>query len=407
MKPHLLALTFLLATSAALATESADETDDDGEVAAVAEPAPGGETKLEEKLTEAPAESFRLIGAEVPPGTQQTLRWFSPQAPGGLPVPIPVIVVNGSRPGPVLCLTAAIHGDELNGIEIARRVLNDLSPDRLKGVVVGVPIVNLEGFWRRDRYIGDRRDLNRFFPGSPDGSYPARVAFALFDTVIRSCDALVDLHTGSFYRENLPQLRADLTVEAVAALSKQFGGITVLHSEPPPGSLRGAATAAGIPTVVMEVGGPLSLEPAKVELGEKSIWSLLHSLGMVEKYRLWSRPQPVYYGSKWIRAEVGGILINGVELGAKVKEGDHLAEIFDPIGNREHQVTAPFDGTVLGRAQNQYVSPGFAIFRIGFERTLEELTAEGEAEKKAAVERDSGSSGAEEPRPDGEEARSD
>ncbi len=384
MKTICLLLIILLAAIPAYATETVDSKE--GDLPVTEEPVVREAQNLQEKYTGEPAGKFTLIGNEIEPGTRRDLRWFSPQSPGGFTVPTPVIVVNGHRTGPVLCLTAAIHGDELNGIEIVRRIFQDLDPEKLRGVVVGVPIVNLEGFWRRDRYIGDRRDLNRYFPGSPDGPYPGRVAHALFNEIIQHCDAVVDLHTGSFYRENLPQLRVDLTVKAVADLAKGFGALHALHSPGPSGSLRGAATAAGIPTVVMEIGGPLSLEPDKVELGVKSLQTFLNTIGMTDRVWSWARPQPVFYSSDFVRAEAGGILINIVELGASIKVGDVLAEIIDPVSNQVFEVKSPTNGTILGRAQNQFVSPGFAIFRIGYEQTLEELEQKAEAEKDKAIE---------------------
>ena len=384
MKTTGLALVILLALTPAFATETVDSKE--GDLPVTEEPVVREAQDFQKKFTAAPAGIFHLVGTDIEPGTRRDLRWFSAQSPGGFAVPTPVIVVNGRRTGPVLCLTAALHGDELNGIEIVRRVMLDLDPEKLRGIVVGVPIVNLEGFWRRDRYIGDRRDLNRYFPGSPDGPYPGRVAYALFSEIIQKCDAVVDLHTGSFFRENLPQLRVDLTVKAVADLAKGFGALTALHSPGPSGSLRGAATAAGIPTVVMEIGGPLSLEPEKVELGVKSLQTFLHTIGMTDRVWSWTRPQPVFYSSDFVRAEAGGILINTVELGDRIKAGDVLAEIIDPVSNSVFKVTSHSNGTILGRAQNQFVSPGFAIFRIGYEKSLEELEEKAEVEKEKAAE---------------------
>ncbi len=382
MRNAWLVLLLLFVAAPAMATEAADGAE--GDLPVKKETVVVQETKdLRDRFTGEPATTFKLIGTEIEPGTRRSLQWFSPQAPGGFAVATPVIVVNGHEAGPVLCLTAAIHGDELNGIEIARRVVNSLDPKKLKGVVVSVPIVNLEGFWRRDRYIGDRRDLNRYFPGSPDGAYPGRVAYALMDDIVKHCDAVVDLHTGSFYRENLPQLRADLAVKEVAYLAEGFGGLTVLHTAGPAGTLRGAATAAGIPAVVMEIGGPLSLDLKKVELGVKSLETLLHTIGMIDRARIWKNPQPVFYASQFIRAEVGGILINKVELGATIKTDTVLAEIIDPINNSVFKVRSPTGGTILGRAQNQFVSPGFAIFRIGHKKSKEELEQKAEAEKEA------------------------
>lgn len=337
---------------------------------------------VEETFKEPSAQPFLLIGEMVAPGKSKSLRWNSPQSPGGVPIPLPVIVVNGSKPGPVLCLTAAIHGDELNGIEIIRRVMLDLDPKKLKGVIVGVPIVNLEGFWRKERYIGDRRDLNRYFPGNAEGSYPERVAHALFTEIIQPCDMVIDLHTGSFFRENLPQLRVDLTVESVAQIARSFGAITALQSIAPAGSLRGAATKAGVPTVVMEVGGPLSLETDKVVVGVKAIQTFLESLGMISKITLWPSSQPVFYRSKWIRADSGGILISKVGLGTAVKKGEVLGEISNPLTDSTFTVLSPMNGTVIGKAQNQFVSPGFGIFHMGVEPDVDPLEENEGTEKK-------------------------
>src|SRR5690606_10179010 len=191
-----------------------------------------------------------------------------------------------------------IHGDELNGIEVVRRVLYTVDPAKLNGALIGIPIVNLQGFRRSSRYLPDRRDLNRYFPGNPQGSSAARIAHSLFHEVMAKCDALVDLHTGSFHRTNLPQLRADLTNPDVAALSKGFGATVVLQSRGARGSLRRAAADAGIPAVTMEAGEPMRLQEEAVSHGVKSIESLLDSLGMLKTRSIWSRKvEPVFYKS--------------------------------------------------------------------------------------------------------------
>src|SRR5690606_955058 len=206
------------------------------------------------------AHNLRLLNGEVPPGTYQRLSWSATELFEGIPVSTPVLAVNGKLPGPKLCLTAAVHGDELNGIEMVRRVLHDLDPQKLSGAVIGVPIVNLQGFRRGSRYLPDRRDLNRYFPGNPNGSAASRIAWSFFTEVVRHCDALIDLHTGSFERANLPQLRADLRNPDVVTLTHGFGATVILHSDPAEGTLRYAASRIGIPTVTLEAGGPSDLE---------------------------------------------------------------------------------------------------------------------------------------------------
>jgi len=313
------------------------------------------------------ANSLRLLGAEVLPGQAKRLAWNATELFEGVPVSTPVLVVNGIEPGPTLCLTAAVHGDELNGIEMVRRVLHDLNPDNLAGSVIGVPIVNLQGFRRASRYLPDRRDLNRYFPGNPTGSAASRIAHSFFTEIVMHCDALVDLHTGSFERTNLPQLRADLRNPDVVTLTQGFGATVILHSTPGEGTLRHAATRAGVPTVTLEAGGPSELELEEVRHGVKGVETLLHTLGMVKRIRLWGDPEPVYYRSSWVRATRGGILLADVSLGTTVRRGDLLGTITDPMNNASTNIYSPFSGRIIGMAKNQVVMPGFATFHVGIE----------------------------------------
>jgi len=324
--------------------------------------------------------SLVLLGKEVQPGITTRLSWSPAQSFEGIATPTPVLIAHGSKPGPVLCLTASIHGDELNGIEIVRRVLYNLEADKLAGTVIGVPIVNLQGFHRASRYLSDRRDLNRYFPGNPEGSSASRIAYSFFNQVIRHCDNLVDLHTGSFHRTNLPQLRADLSKPEVAELTHGFGATVVLHSEPALGTLRAAAVQAGIPTVTLEAGGPMQLQESAVSHGVKGIQTLLNKLGMNKKARFWGDPEPVYYQSIWVRADLGGILFSKVNLGERVRKGDLLGEVTNPITNIKNKLISPHNGRILGMAVNQVVQPGFAAYRVGVQQDEEEMVPEPEQE---------------------------
>jgi predicted deacylase len=309
--------------------------------------------------------TLQLLGETIPPGTTRRLAWSATELFEGVTVSTPVLVVNGVDPGPTLCLSAAVHGDELNGIEIVRRVMHDLNPEKLAGRVIGIPIVNLQGFRRGSRYLPDRRDLNRSFPGNTRGSAAARIAYSFFNEIVLHCDALIDLHTGSFERRNLPQLRANLRNPDVVTLTQGFGSTVILHSSPGKGTLRYAATQAGVPTVTLEAGGPLELELNEVRHGVKGIETLLHTLGMVKRIRLWGDPEPVYYRSSWVRANRGGILLADVSLGSTVRRGDLLGSITDPMNNATTNLYSPFAGRVIGMARNQVVMPGFAAFHIG------------------------------------------
>lgn len=306
-----------------------------------------------------------LLGTDVPPGTSTRLAWAPKQSFEGIYIATPVLVVNGTEPGPTLCLTAAIHGDELNGIETVRRVLYNLDPSRLKGAVIGVPIVNLQGFHSSSRYLSDRRDLNRYFPGDPTGSSASRIAHSFFHEVIDHCSAVVDLHTGSFYRTNLPQLRGDLSNPEVLDLTRGFGSTVVLHSDGGEGTLRRAAVDAGIPAVTLEAGGPSVLEESAVSHSVKGIRTLLNHLGMTSRFSLWGDPEPVYYSSAWQRAPVGGIVFSKVSLGQNVREGEVLGTVTNPITNVRTRIVSGYTGRVIGMALNQVVQPGFATHHIG------------------------------------------
>ncbi len=313
------------------------------------------------------AAPLQLLGATVMPGTAQRLSWSATELFEGVPVSTPVLVVNGASPGPTLCLTAAVHGDELNGIEMVRRVLHEIDPEKLSGTIIGVPIVNVQGFRRGSRYLPDRRDLNRHFPGRANGSAAARIAHSFFTHVIEKCDALIDLHTGSFERSNLPQIRADLRDPDIVTLTQGFGSMVVVHSAPTDGTLRYAATRAGIPTVTLEAGGPLQLELNEVKHGVKGIKTLVNTLGMIRKISLWGDPGPIYYRSSWVRVNDGGILLTDVSLGSTVQQGDLLGTITDPMSNARTELRSPYSGRIIGMARNQVVMPGFAAFHIGIQ----------------------------------------
>ncbi|MBN8432335.1 succinylglutamate desuccinylase/aspartoacylase family protein [Microbulbifer salipaludis] len=370
------------------------------------QPKPQPKPQPEAPQTEKPAgHPLQLLGAEVPAGTSTRLAWSPSQHFEGVYSATPVLVVNGAETGPTLCLTAAIHGDELNGIETVRRVMYNLNPQTLKGAVIGVPIVNMQGFHRSSRYLTDRRDLNRHFPGDKNGSSASRIARSFFDEVVVHCNAIVDLHTGSFYRTNLPQLRGDLKNPKVVKLTKGFGSTVVLHSDGAKGTLRRAAVEAGIPTVTLEAGAPMVLDERSVSHSVKGIRTLLNQLGMVSKFRLWGDPEPVYYNSTWQRATTGGIIFSKVELGSTVSKGDLLGTVTNPITNVRKEIRSLYNGRILGMAMNQVVQPGFAAYHIGIQAPEEQISAPEEvtAEAEPAPTEDNTNAGGTQPQETTEE----
>ena len=314
-----------------------------------------------------------ILGSEVPPGTSTRLAWSPEVSISGLSLPTPVLVINGAHPGPTLCLTGAIHGDELNGIEVIRRVMYDIKPENLSGTIIGVPIVNLQGFQRGSRYLSDRRDLNRFFPGEENGSLASRIAYSLFSEVIIHCDYLIDLHTGSLRRTNLPQIRANMSNPKVAKFVEGFDKIAIVHHSGNSGMLRTAANNVGIIAVTMELGESLRIQENQIAAGTHSVNSLLDKFEMYKRVFIWGEPRPAYYESTWIRVESGGILFSQMGLGDRVAVGDILGVVTDPITNQSSNLEAHINGHIIGMAVNQFVMPGFAAYHIGIESNQEEM----------------------------------
>jgi predicted deacylase len=309
--------------------------------------------------------AIELLRRTVAPGEKRRLQFPTGHDFGGSPLDIPVLVVRGERPGPTLCLTAGVHGDELNGVEIVRHVFEHAEPRGLEGMLVGVPIVNMHGFRRGSRYLPDRRDLNRYFPGKPAGSTASRTAHVLFVEVVRFCDALVDLHTGSLERTNLPQIRAELSRGRTRELALAFGVGVVLEGDGPAGSLRGAAVDAGIAAIVYEAGQPLRFEDEEIARGVEGVRNVMAHLGMVHGSNR-SRPAPVVFRrTRWVRTGSGGIFRTDRRLGDQVTAGEVLGTVTDPITNERSRIVAPVAGRLIGMAIPQVVLPGFAAFHLG------------------------------------------
>ncbi len=309
-----------------------------------------------------------LLGHDVAPGDKQRLFLDASESFAGGSVELPVLVARGRESGPTLCLVAGVHGDELNGIEVVRRTFENLRPSQLRGMVIAVPVANLHGFRRSSRYLPDRRDLNRFFPGDPAGSSASRIANAIFQGVVRHCGALIDFHTGSHLRANLPQIRADLRRPGLLDLARALGIGVVVHSGGTQGTLRRAAVDSGVAAVTYEAGEPLRFQSHEIRRGIEGTWSLMASLGMVR-----SRPvanpmlSAVYYTSRWVRVDDGGIFLTDRKLGDPVKSEDLLGTVTDPVSNERSAIHAPVSGRIIGMAFPQVVIPGFAAFHIGID----------------------------------------
>ncbi|WP_166827709.1 succinylglutamate desuccinylase/aspartoacylase family protein [Thalassoroseus pseudoceratinae] len=279
---------------------------------------------------------------------------------------LPVEVLHGPQDGPRVWLSAAVHGDELNGVEIIRQVLQKLDPKKLTGTVIATPIVNVFGFVSQSRYLPDRRDLNRSFPGTSKGSMAGRLANLFMTEIVRHCTHGIDLHTGSNHRTNLPQLRADLQQEATREFAEAFGAPVILDTHTRDGSLREAAHSLGIPVLVYEAGEPLRFDSEAISVGVKGILRALSSLGMITPPRKKAPVVQKFSRSKWTRAKRSGILRLEIQLGEEVVKKQRLGSIGDAFGAGESVVAANETGLIIGHVNNPLVHQGDAVVHIAY-----------------------------------------
>jgi predicted deacylase len=265
----------------------------------------------------------------------------------------------------VLCLVAGIHGDELNGVAIVREALEHQEVESLRGTLIGVPIVNLFGFWNQSRYLPDRRDLNRHFPGRKTGSIASRIAQRLWQEVIVHCTHIVDFHTGSLHRANLSQVRADLRRPMSAELARAFGSGVLIHNPGARGTLRAAALEVGIPSILYEAGETLRFQRGEIDLGRQGVARVMAFLKMIE-----AEPPPAdevatFLETHWARAPAGGLLELEIGLGDTVAVGQTLGVITDPLRRNRRTVTSAWAGRVVGLVLAPVVIPGMAVVHVG------------------------------------------
>jgi len=310
------------------------------------------------------AEAFAISDQLIRAGTKQKIEIPIANLMSGTPVSLPLVVLHGSKPGPAIWLTATIHGDELCGIDIIRRVLDVLSPKQMSGTIVTVPIVNVHGFNNGQRYLPDRRDLNRSFPGSRRGSPASRIANLLMTEVIARCPVGIDLHTGSDRRENLPQIRADLDDAQTLELAKVFGAPIAIHSRLRDGSMRQAATEADTTVLLYEAGEAGRFSEGAIQAGTAGVLRVIEQLGIQNGISAPSGPVQISRSSTWVRANRSGIVHVDTGLGSEVVIGETIATIRDPFGKLLGKVAARKSGMVIGKSHSPLVNRGDALVHI-------------------------------------------
>jgi predicted deacylase len=312
------------------------------------------------------AEALSINGIEIPPGCQTTVDLALPNLYTHTRMQMPVRVVRGRKPGPRLLVSAALHGDEINGVEIIRRLLAQSVLKRLRGSLITVPVVNVYGFITHSRYLPDRRDLNRSFPGSERGSLTSRLANLFLEEIVSKATHAVDLHSGAIHRINLPQIRVDLSLPVTREMAISFGAPVILDSPPGENTLRQAASQLRVPLLLYEGGEALRFDELAIRAGVKGMLALMRELQMLPMTRRGgSRRTPfIARSSRWVRAPQSGIMRIAKPLGARVEKDETLAAVSDPFGDKESLVPAPFPGIIIGRTNLPLVNEGEALFHV-------------------------------------------
>lgn len=323
-------------------------------------------------------EPLVINGITIKAGTRTTIDLPAARLYTHAPMSIPVHVISGKKSGPRLFLSAAIHGDEINGIEIIRRLLKLPALKRLQGTLIAVPMVNVHGIINHSRYLPDRRDLNRSFPGSEKGPLALRLAHLFMKEIVEQSTHGIDLHTGAIHRSNLPQIRANLDDAETEKLARAFDVPVIISSNLRDGSLREAAAEFGIPMLLYEAGEALRFDEVSIRAGVKGITNVMRALEMLPPSRSKSKKlfKPVVArSSSWVRAPDSGILRAMVPLGSRVKKNTLLGVVADPFGAKEVTVLAPFNGIVIGRTNLPLANEGDALYHIARFEDIHEIEA--------------------------------
>ncbi|MDF3919138.1 succinylglutamate desuccinylase/aspartoacylase family protein [Salinicola salarius] len=321
-------------------------------------------------------EAFTLAGERIEPGTRRQIDVPVAKLYTHAPMHIPVEVVHGRQPGPVLLVCSAIHGDELNGVEIVRRLLKLPNLSRLRGTLIAVPVVNVFGFVQQSRYLPDRRDLNRCFPGSESGSLGSRIAALLREEMVDRATHIIDLHTGAIHRTNLPQIRSQLRQNReTQAMAEAFGVPVILNAELREGSLREYAQNRGVPVLTYEAGEALRFDEWAIAPGVRGIRRVMRLIGMlpVDSRRRAPPAAEIANGSSWARAPIDGIFRPRVRLGARVAKQQVLGVVADPFGNDEAPIVASADGIVIGMSNLPLVNEGEALLHVARYQEIDDV----------------------------------
>jgi predicted deacylase len=313
---------------------------------------------------------FEIGSHLIAAGTRETVDLLVSMSSAHFPVTMPVHVVHGKKPGPTMFVSAAVHGDEIIGVEIVRRLLRTKNLSYLRGTLLAIPIVNSLGFMNHSRYLPDRRDLNRCFPGSSNGPLASRLAHLFMKEVVKKSDIGIDLHSAAIHRTNLPQIRVTPSKPETLELARMFGAPIILTSKVREGSLRYTAQQEGVDILLYEAGEGLRFDEFAVRAGVSGTLRVMHHMGMISKRRVPALKTKSIFSksSYWLRAPSGGLLRTFRSIGEEVVAGETVGIISDPFGQVENEVIANDAGLIIGRANMPVVNEGDALFHIAKHR---------------------------------------
>jgi len=309
--------------------------------------------------------TFSINNQEVLPGQRKTIELVLARLYDFTELTLPIHIIRGKTDGPTLFLSGAIHGDELVGPAIIKQIIHDRRLRSISGTLVAVPIVNVFGFNNKSRYLPDRRDLNRCFPGSETGSLASRIAHLFMKEVVEKCQYGIDYHSGAIHRSNLPQVRTVAEHPENRKLAEAFGAPVILDSKLREGSIRQAAAGIGIRVVLFEGGEALRLDEKVIKLGVNGAFSVMGKIGMLpESSNLPERQAYFAKSNYWIRAAQSGMIRFKKGLGSRVKTGSTLGTISDTFGQHSVKITSPTSGIIIGQTKLPLVNKGDALFHI-------------------------------------------
>lgn len=309
---------------------------------------------------------FTIAGKDIAPGTTADVAFPITTMATGTASSLAVRVLHGAKPGPAVFVSAAIHGDEIIGTAVVQRLAQALAPEELAGTVLLVPVANIFGFLNRSRYLPDRRDLNRSFPGSTGGSLAGQIAHIFYNEVVARCELGIDIHSAAIHRYNLPQIRIAAGDKRLTELAMAFGAPVIIESPLRDGSLRDMAQKRGVAMLLLETGEALRFDRLSIETGVAGVNRVLAHLGMVEADDgLTTVGIPARANrSVWVRSPRGGVAHFVRESGAAVRRGDVLGRVSGLLGEDSQDIISPLDGIIIGHATLPVVHQGDALFHI-------------------------------------------